>query len=172
MREKYKYASDASTPAEADEVLRRLAAERLADHLEIGISLAGHCEMLAGKTKGDRLGPVYAAARLMQANAAVAEALVNVAQIERRRRSIVERIQPLEPKKADLNSHFQEKKSTAEERLKLVKNVEALLAQMARSRTIDEGEKARLARIAEEQLSAIEALPGEEADEDLGDNAS
>ena len=171
MREKEKYTSDASTPAEADEALRRLAAERLADHLEIGISLAGHCEMLAGKTKGDRLGPVYAAARLMRANAAVAEALANVAQIERRRRSIVERIQPPDPKKAELNSRLQEEKSAAEERLKLLKHVGGRLEQMSRGEKIDEGEKARLARIIEDQLSAIEGLPDEEVDADVGNNA-
>jgi hypothetical protein len=169
MREKEKYTSDASTPAEADEALRRLAAERLADHLEIGISLAGHCEMLAGKTKGDRLGPVYAAARLMRANAAVAEALANVAQIERRRRSIVERVQTPDPKKAELNSRLQEEKSAAEERLKLLKHVDGLLEQMSRGGKVDEGEKARLARVVQDQLSMIEGLRGEEVDAEIGD---
>jgi hypothetical protein len=171
MREKEKYTSGASAPDEADEALRRRAAERLADHLEIGISLAGHCEMMAGKTTGDRLKPVFAAAQLMRANAVVAEALVNVGQIERRRRSIVERVQTVDSKKAELNSHLQEEKATAEERFKLLKHVGGLLEQMNRSEQVDEGEKARLAGIIQDQLSAIEALPVEGADEDLHDNA-
>ena len=111
MREKLKYTSDASTPAEADEALRRQAAERLVDHLEIATSLVGHCEMMAGKPTGDRLKPVFAAAQLMRANAVIAEALANFVRIERRRRSIIERIQPLDPKKAELNSHLRQKKN-------------------------------------------------------------
>jgi len=56
--------------------------------------------------RGDRLGPVYAAARLMNANAQVARALAHVALVESRRRMIIETIQPPAPKKARLNSRF------------------------------------------------------------------
>lgn len=173
MRDKEKYAADAGTASEpaSDEELRRLAVSRLADHLEIGISLAGHCEMLAGKTTGDRLGPVYAAARLMRANAAVAEALANLAQIERRRRSIVERIQSPDPKQAELNSRLQQEKSAAEERLKLISHADGLLEQMIRSGKVEGDEKARLMQIMEDELSALERLPEEEVHEDAGDNA-
>ncbi len=169
MREKDRNTSNTSTPAEAEEDLRRRAVERLGDHLEIGISLAEHCEMLAGKLKGDRLGPVYAAARLMRANAAVAEALATLAQIERRRRSIVERIQTPNPKKAELNSRLQEEKSMAEDGLKRIQQVDGLLKQMANGEVSKE-EKVRLARIVEDQLSTIEGQTGEEVDADAGNN--
>ena len=167
MREKEKFTSDASTPPEADEALRRLAAERLADHLEIGISLAEHCEMLAGKTKGDRLGPVYAAARLMRANAAVAEALANVAQIERRRRSIVERIQPPDPKKAELNSRLQQEKISAEQGAKLYRRLNEVVEESIRARLGDENATDRVAELLKNQEKTLERLCKEEAGEDI-----
>jgi len=46
---------------------------------------------------------MHAAARLMQASAKLADSLSNVAQVERRRRSIVERIEPIDPKQRELN---------------------------------------------------------------------
>jgi uncharacterized membrane protein YccC len=167
MREKLKCTADASTPAEADEALRRLAAERLADHLEIGISLAGHCEMLAGKTKGDRLGPVYAAARLMHANAAVAEALANLARIERRRRSIVERIQPPDRKMAELNSHLQQEKISAEQEAKLCRRLDEVVEQSIGARLGDENAEDRVAHLLKSAEENLERLRKEEAGEDV-----
>jgi hypothetical protein len=99
----------------SDEELRRLVAARLAEHVDIGSSLIAHCEHLAGLAKGDRVAPVHAAARLMRADAQVAQAFAQVAQafaqvaqLERRSRRIVERVQPVVPKNADLNSTFVE----------------------------------------------------------------
>ena len=83
-------------PEPSSESFRRMAVERLAEHLTVGAALVARCEQLAGVKRGDRLGPMHAAARLMQANAKVADALAHVAQIERRHRSIVERIQPVQ----------------------------------------------------------------------------
>jgi hypothetical protein len=88
----------------SDEELRHFAVARLAEYLDIGASLVARCEHLAELPKGDRLGPIYAAARMMRANAQVASALARVAQVEIRRRSIVERIQPPDPRLAELNS--------------------------------------------------------------------
>lgn len=87
-----------------DDQLRRIAAQRLLEHIETGMSLIAHCEHLANKTKGDRLGPLNAAARLLRANAGTARVLANTLQIERRQRSIVERIQTRKPDPAELNS--------------------------------------------------------------------
>ena len=92
-----------------DDDLRRLAVERLADHLEIGASLIERCETLAFAQRGDRLVPLYAAARLMHAQARVAGALAHVAQVERRRRSITERIQTVRPNPQDLIPRIEEK---------------------------------------------------------------
>jgi len=88
----------------SDEELRRFAAAQLADNLEMGGSLIARCEHLAELPKGDRLSPLYAAARLMQGNARVAQAFAEVAQLERRSRRIVERVQPSVPNSIDSNS--------------------------------------------------------------------
>jgi hypothetical protein len=97
----------------SDEELRHFAVARLAEYLDIGASLVARCEHLAELPKGDRLGPIYAAARMMRANAQVAEALARVAHVEIRRRSIVERIQPRTPTPDELNSKL--KKETEEQ---------------------------------------------------------
>ncbi|MGC9953585.1 MAG: hypothetical protein ABSD21_04835 [Rhizomicrobium sp.] len=116
------------SPARSDEEFRRLAAERLTEYLEMGASLMARCEHLAELPKGDRLGPLYAAARLMRANALVAQALANVVQVERRQRSIVERIQSPDPKIAELNSKIKmEGEEDARERLE--RRLDALLEQ-------------------------------------------
>jgi hypothetical protein len=97
------------------------------------VSLAQLCEDLANKVKGDRLGPIYAAARVMRANAAVAEVLATVGGIERRRRSIVERIQPSDPKKAQLNSLLQKRKMSAEGREKIYRRLNEHVEQSIRA---------------------------------------
>ena len=89
---------------QSDEALRRLAVARLADHLEMGVSLVARCEHLAELPKGDRVKPLFAAARLMQANANIAKAFAQVAQVGRRQRTIIERVQPPAPQNADSNS--------------------------------------------------------------------
>lgn len=104
-------AAQVATLARSDDDLRRVAVERLIDHLEIGASLVERCERMASAQRGDRVGPMHAAARLMQANAKVADALAHVAQIERRRRSIIERIQPVQVDNKELiRKNWEEKK--------------------------------------------------------------
>ncbi len=68
--------------------------------------MLARCEAMSNVARGDRLGPIYAAARLMNANAQVAHALAHVALVERRSRSIVETIQPPRPENAELNSRL------------------------------------------------------------------
>ena len=96
---------DGELPPRDDE-LRRSAAERLAETLDMGSNLIERCEHFANLPKGDRLGALYAAARLMRSNALVAQALANVVQVERRQRSIVERIQTRKPNWNELNSNI------------------------------------------------------------------
>jgi len=98
--------SDQPAPPRTDDELRRYAAEQLAEHLTIGVDLAARCQNLSLRAESDKVGPINAAARLMQANARIAEALATFAQIERRRRTITERIQPPDKKKDELNSTF------------------------------------------------------------------
>jgi hypothetical protein len=89
-----------------DEVHRQSAVEELADYLTRSGGMLARCETMSKATRGDRLAPVYAAARLMNANAQVAKALAHVALVESRRRVIVETIQPPQPKNTELNSRF------------------------------------------------------------------
>lgn len=100
---------EVQAPPTEDE-LRRAAVEHLAQHMEIGAALIARCEHLAMAQRGDRLAPIYAAARLMRAQAHVADALAHVAQVERRRRSIVERIQHDQPTKEELIQEIEREK--------------------------------------------------------------
>jgi hypothetical protein len=113
--------------AKSDEELRRMAVARLAEHLDIGSSLVTRCEELAQVHRGDRLGPLYAAARLMNANARVALALAQVGQVESRRRSIVERIQPPDPKIAELNSRFPTPEKNEDSLAELERRIDRLI---------------------------------------------
>jgi len=91
------------TRLSSDDALRREALQHLADNLEVGSSLLARCEEFALKSREANLAPMHAAARLMQASAKLADSLSNVAQVERRRRSIVERIEPIDPQQRELN---------------------------------------------------------------------
>ena len=93
-------------PQSQDEVHRQSAVEELAGYLAKAGAMLDRCEAMSKAARGDRLGPVYAAARLMNANAQVARALAHVALVESRRRMIVETIQSPRPKNAELNSRF------------------------------------------------------------------
>jgi hypothetical protein len=93
-------------PQSRDEVHRQSAVEELAGYLAKAGGMLARCEAMSKAARGDRLGPVYAAARLMNANAQVARALAHVALVESRRRMIIETVQPPMPKKAGLNSRF------------------------------------------------------------------
>ncbi len=104
----------------SDEELRHFVAARLAEQVDIGCSFTERCEHLADLPKRDRLAAIYAAARMMRANAFVAQAFAQVAQVERRQKTIVERIQPFVLKTADLNSSF-ENKLVDELRLKMLR---------------------------------------------------
>jgi hypothetical protein len=93
-------------PQSQDEVHRQSAVEELAGYLVKAGAMLDRCEAMSKAARGDRLGPVYAAARLMNANAQVARALAHVALVESRRRTIIETIQSPQPKNAELNSRF------------------------------------------------------------------
>jgi len=113
-----------------EEDLRQFAAERLADHLQIGVDLAGRCEHLSSVAKSDRVAPLYAAARLMTANAVIAKALETYVKLEPRRRLIVERIQTPDAKMIELNSRSQQPDPDAKK--KLWRKIEGQLAQAIR----------------------------------------
>ena len=143
---------------QSDEELRRLAGARLAEQLEIGASLAARCEHFAELPKGDRLGAVYAAARLMRANAFVAQALANVAQVEQRRRSIVEHIQPPDPKVAELNARLQKEEGDSERRLSIYRRMNELVEQSIRARTGETQERDRVAELIKYELEELTGI--------------
>ncbi|HEY0299844.1 MAG TPA: hypothetical protein VGC36_00810 [Rhizomicrobium sp.] len=129
-------AAGQTPPAEnPDEALRRLAAARLAEYLDIGVGLAARCTELASGKSRDKLGPITAAARLFNANARVAQALALVAQVERRQRTIVERIQPPDRKILELNSKNERRETPSEIRARLAHRI---LDMAARARAQDE----------------------------------
>ena len=145
--------------ARSDEELRRLAAERLSEHLEMGASLVARAEHLAELPKGDRLGPLYAAARLMRANALVAQTLANVVQVERRRRSIVEHIQPPDPKVAELNARLQKKEEGDREyRLKVYRRMNEHVEQSIRARTGETQERDSVAELIKHELEELAGI--------------
>ncbi|HXC54641.1 MAG TPA: hypothetical protein VNU97_05060 [Rhizomicrobium sp.] len=118
-------------PAEnPDEALRRLAGKRLAEYLDIGVGLATECSRLASARKRDHLGPITAAARLFNSNARVAQALALVALVERRQRTIVERIQPPKPDPAQLNSTNERKEDPEEIRRRLEPRILGIVARI------------------------------------------
>jgi hypothetical protein len=80
-------------PQSQDEVHRQSAVEELAGYLARARGMLDRCEAMSKAARGDRLGPIYAAARLMNANAQDARALAHVALVESRRRMIIETIQ-------------------------------------------------------------------------------
>jgi hypothetical protein len=114
-------------PLSQDEVHRQSAVEELARYLARSGAMLARCEALSKATRGDRLGPVYAAARLMNANAQVARALAHVALVESRRRTIIETVQPPAPKNTELNSRFPSPEETEDPRAKLERRLDALL---------------------------------------------
>ena len=118
-------------PAEnPDEVLRRHAGKRLAEYLDVGIGLATECQRLASAKSRDHLGPITAAARLFNSNARVAQALASVALVERRQRTIIERIQPPKPDKAELNSQNERKERPEEIRKRLESRIMNIVARI------------------------------------------
>jgi hypothetical protein len=97
----------------SDDQLRHHAAARLAEHLDIATDLVERCGQLAGMRDGDRIAPIYAAARLLHANAHIGEALARAAQAEIRRRTIVEYIQSPVAQTADSNCSLENRLEAA-----------------------------------------------------------
>jgi hypothetical protein len=93
----------AAVPApDPDIAIRRIAVRRLARTVKIAADLVAHCQRLASDAgNGDHLGPLSAAARLINSNARMAHALGHIALVERRQRTIIEHIRPPAP---ELNS--------------------------------------------------------------------
>lgn len=87
--------------------LRRDAMRHLLDHLESGSSLILRCEDLTSQP-GDRVGPINAAARVLLANAKVADALARISQVEQRKRSVVLHLQDDRPTREELIREIEE----------------------------------------------------------------
>lgn len=104
--------SDPIAAPNLDEVLRRMAAERLAQQLAVGLELVAQCREEAQTGGGDHIAPLSVAARLINSNARMAHALGHIALVERRSRTIVEHIQPAKPV-VELNSINQQSEDRA-----------------------------------------------------------
>lgn len=80
-----------------DETLRRHAAGRLSEQLDIAAGLGATCEHLAELPMRERIEAVFAAARVMQATSQLGRSLAQLLKIERRQLSIVQHVQPAPP---------------------------------------------------------------------------
>jgi hypothetical protein len=78
-----------------NESLRRVVALRLMEHLDDGVELASEvCNDPIFRSPDDRITATFAVARMISANAQLGRAIANFAQVEQRRRMIVERVEP------------------------------------------------------------------------------
>jgi hypothetical protein len=81
-----------------NESLRRVVALRLAEHLDDGVELASEvCNDPYSRSPDDRITATFAVARMINANAHLGRAIANFAQVEQRRRMIVERVEAPSP---------------------------------------------------------------------------
>ena len=135
----------------SDDDLRRVTAAQLARHLDMGAELVARCQALAQVARGDRLGPLTAAARLMRANAHVAQTLAHVALVERRQRTIVERIQGPASNSAELNSKKLSQREEAWNRLKFWRRMQEHVERAVRVRMGESDEPDRIAQIVKQE---------------------
>ena len=126
-------------PQSQDEVHRQSAASELAAYLACARTMIARCEAMSKAARGDRLGPIHAAARLMNANAQVARALAHVALVESRHRTIVEKIQPPAQKNPQLNSTFSSGGEQEDARAELERRLDARLESIRREKERLEG---------------------------------
>lgn len=113
-----------------DDAYRQVTVQDLALALTRSDKLLAHCQAMAEVANFDQLGPINAAARLMNAQAQVAKALAQVAHVERRSRTIIETIQRPDPENAGLNSILtQGQNSSPEQRKKIRDALERALLQ-------------------------------------------
>ena len=73
--------------------LRQIVAEQLAQHLATSELLLDRCTEIANTFGTDKIGALNAAARLLRAQAELAESIGRFSGVEQRQRTIVERIQ-------------------------------------------------------------------------------
>jgi hypothetical protein len=78
-----------------NESLRRVVALRLVEHLDEGVQLASDiCNDPYFRNPDDRITATFAVARMINANAHLGRAIAAFAQVEQRRRMIVEQVEP------------------------------------------------------------------------------
>jgi hypothetical protein len=142
-------------PLSFDETLRREAVQHLSDDLEIGSSLLARCEEFALQSREANLAPMHAAARLMQASAKLADSLSGVAQVERRRRSIVERIEPIDPKQRKLIETNKQELVSSNTRMKIWRRMDEHIEQSIRARCGDASASDSVARLIKEEEETI-----------------
>lgn len=142
-----------------DERLRRQAVEQLADYLALGGGFIAFCKQVSQDATVDKTATIHAAARLMRASAHVANAFATVAQIERRRRSIVERIERGNPKQQELIARKESELLSAKTRERVYKRMNEHIEQSIKARLGEEGaydSAARLLKDEEETVARLE----------------
>jgi hypothetical protein len=166
---KEKTETDASHPESAnaqrelpfDERLRRRAAELLAGHLALGGEFIGFCKQLSQDAKVDKTASIYAAARLMRASAHLADAFATVAQIERRRRTIVERIERGNLKQQELIAKKEDELHAAKTVERVYRRMNEHIEQSIKARLGEEGGYDSVARLVEHEGETVARLERE-----------
>ncbi|GAA0543557.1 hypothetical protein FHS83_000398 [Rhizomicrobium palustre] len=132
------------SPASRDEQRRHDAADSLIVYLSEGRKLLEFCKaVINAEEEGDQIGPVLAAAKVMNAGANIAKSLGPITLVERRSRTIVEVIQPPESKTQDLNSRFSKWGPKQEEEVRKVGEIERRLAAIVNARLEQDEAEAR-----------------------------
>ncbi len=162
-----------------DEALRQGAAVRLVGQLDLADELAGRCELLAATGKGDRTKAIFAGARLMTASAQAARALALLANVETRRRSIVETVQRPDPKIAELNAQNENRRIGEEEMLRVYRRMNEIVEDSVQARLKSDGGADTLAWLIRRQERVVAQILGidpddldDETDEKTGEDAA
>lgn len=81
-------------PPTWDDVVRQGTVLRLMEHLNVGVQLAADISKDPAFSADDRLQAVFAAARMINANAHLGKTIGYLAQVEQRRRTVVQHLDP------------------------------------------------------------------------------
>lgn len=83
-----------SPPPSWNDVVRQGTVLRLMEHLNVGVQLAADISKDPAFSADDRLQAVFAAARMINANAHLGKTIGYLAQVEQRRRTVVQHLDP------------------------------------------------------------------------------
>lgn len=140
-----------------NESVRRVVALRLMEHLDDGVELASQiCNDPYFRNPDDRITATFAVARMINANAQLGRAIANFAQVEQRRRMIVERVE--QPLVLNDSISIQDAQLARELQNKIFRYMK-VLADETFDPAIKEAEEAAKAEVAKNEAAKNDAKP-------------